>query len=35
VFDVTVNGDLVFSRQKEKRYPEIAELRNAIKKLVE
>ena len=30
-FEVTVNGDLIFSKHKEKRYPEIQELAEAIK----
>ena len=30
-FEVTVNGDLIFSKKKEKRYPEIMQLAEAIK----
>jgi selenoprotein W-related protein len=30
-FEVTVNGDLIFSKLKEKRYPEIQELAETIK----
>ena len=35
IFDLTVNGDVVFSKLKEKRFPEIGELNEAIRKYVD
>jgi len=35
MFEVVVNGDLVFSKKAEGRYPEIAELNEAINRYLE
>ena len=35
MFEVVVNGDLVFSKKAEGRYPEITELKEAINRYLE
>jgi selT/selW/selH-like putative selenoprotein len=35
VFDVTVNGTLVFSKLKDKRFPEVSELAQSIRKYLD
>ena len=35
VFDLTVNGDVVYSKLKEKRFPDLRELTDPIKKMLD
>jgi selT/selW/selH-like putative selenoprotein len=35
VFEVTVNGELVFSKKQQGRYPEIKELKEAVNRFLD
>ena len=35
VFDLTINGEVVYSKLKEKRFPELSELTNPVRKLLD